>query len=74
MGKAGHALLRFRPWGIPTLLVQGGASPVFLRSAVELLHAALPGSRVASLPGQGHVAMASAPTEFLRAVLGFLEE
>ncbi len=65
---------RFRPWGIPTLLVSGSLSPRFLRTGVDLLHAALAGSRVAVLHGQGHVAMASAPAEFLRAVLAFLEE
>ncbi len=65
---------RFSPWGIPTLLVRGSLSPRFLRSAIDMLHGALAGSRVALLHGQGHVAMASAPADFLRAVLGFLEE
>ncbi len=65
---------RFTPWSIPTLLIQGSLSPRFLRSAVDMLHAALAGSRVALLRGQGHVAMASAPEEFVQAVVGVLGE
>jgi pimeloyl-ACP methyl ester carboxylesterase len=63
---------RFRAWRVPTLLVEGAASPRFLRTAVGLLHEALPGSLVASIDGESHVAMASAPGKFLQAVLPFL--
>jgi pimeloyl-ACP methyl ester carboxylesterase len=56
----------------PTLLLLGGESPPFARKATEVLHAALPDSRVVVLPGQQHVAIDTAPETFLREVLGFL--
>ena len=63
---------RFAEMRAPTLLLQGGASPGFFRAAIATLHAALPASRVAVLPGQQHVAMDTAPELFLREVLDFL--
>jgi pimeloyl-ACP methyl ester carboxylesterase len=57
----------------PTLLMVGGDSPPFAHEAAALLHAALPRSRVCVLPGQGHVAMNTAPDLFVREVLAFLD-
>jgi pimeloyl-ACP methyl ester carboxylesterase len=57
----------------PTLLLLGGDSRDFEKKGVELLSAALPNSRVAAMPGQGHIAMYTAPDLFLREVLAFLE-
>jgi pimeloyl-ACP methyl ester carboxylesterase len=64
-----------RFWGlaVPTLLLVGGDSPPSLTKPAERLAAALPNSRVAVMPGQGHVAMSTAPELFLREVLGFLD-
>jgi len=51
---------------IPTLLLTGGESPLFLKASVEAVNAALPNSRIAVIPGQGHIAMSTAPELFLR--------
>jgi pimeloyl-ACP methyl ester carboxylesterase len=64
---------RFRHLEVPTLLLVGGDSPPSLTKPTERLAAALPNSRIAVMPGQGHVAMSTAPDLFLREVLGFLE-
>ena len=63
---------RFEDLRVPTLLLQGGDSPEFLKGGVEALAAALPESRLAVLPGQQHIAMYTAPDLFLRVVLDFL--
>ena len=63
---------RFRELNIPTLLLLGGDSPPFLKKATELVHQALPNSRVAVMPGQQHTAMNTAPRLFTTEVLGFL--
>jgi len=65
---------RFAGLRTPTLLLLGGDSPPVFRQAIDVLHAALPNSRVAVLPGQQHIAMDTAPELFLREVLGFLQE
>lgn len=64
---------RFRGLAVPTLLLLGEASPPMLRKPTERLGATLPNSRVVIMPGQGHVAMTTAPELFLREVIGFLE-
>lgn len=58
----------------PTLLLLGGNSPDTIKDGTSALHAALPNSQIAVLPGQEHIAMYSAPDLFLREVLGFLLE
>lgn len=58
----------------PTLLLQGGDSPALLTQATELLHTALPNSRIVVLPGQQHLAMYTAPALLAREVLAFLRE
>jgi pimeloyl-ACP methyl ester carboxylesterase len=64
---------RFRHFVVPTLLLLGEHSPAFLKKATEGLAEVLPNSRVVVLPGQGHIAMTTAPELFLREVMGFLE-
>jgi pimeloyl-ACP methyl ester carboxylesterase len=59
---------------MPTLLVLGGQSTPFYRAATEILHTALPHSRVAILPGQRHEGVITAPTLFLREIMNFLLE
>jgi pimeloyl-ACP methyl ester carboxylesterase len=59
---------------VPSLLLLGGESPNYRKTAVERLHAALPNSRIAVMPGQQHIAMSTAPELFLRKVFDFLAE
>ena len=56
----------------PTLLLVGEISPVELTAPAMALSDALPDSRVHILPGQGHVAMTTAPELFLDAIAEFL--
>ena len=59
---------------VPTLLILGGDSPDYFREAVVRLHAALPNSRVHVMPGQRHIAMDTAPDEFVEAIMAFASE
>lgn len=63
---------RFRRIQTPTLLVVGGDSPLFRRTDAETLHAVLPNSRIAVLPGQRHRAMEDAPDLFAQEIISFL--
>ena len=65
---------RFRAWSIPTLLLLGGESPPVYRAGIERMQAILPGSTIAVLEGQGHMAMKTAPKLFVREILEFLKE
>ena len=56
---------------MPVLLLLGSESLPHLQAATEALGAALPDSRIGKLPGQGHVAMDTAPQLFLTRVLEF---
>jgi pimeloyl-ACP methyl ester carboxylesterase len=57
---------------VPTLFLIGSRSPAYLHAATVTASAAVAGSQVASLLGQGHVAMATGPHLFLEKVLPFL--
>ena len=63
---------RVRGIQAPVLLLLGGASPPFFRSALERVQAAVPRSELVVLPGQQHVAMDTAPELFAREVIAFL--
>jgi len=63
---------KLRNMKTPTLLLQGGDSPAFLKAAVNMLNGQLPDSRIVVMPGQQHAAMNTAPDLFLQDVLGFL--
>ncbi len=65
---------RFRTWSIPTLLLLGGESPPVYRAGIERMQAMLPGSTIAVLEGQGHMAMKTAPKLFAREILEFLKD
>jgi pimeloyl-ACP methyl ester carboxylesterase len=65
---------RFRAWNIPTLLLLGGDSPPVYRAGIERMQAILPGSTIAVLEGQGHMAMRTAPKLFVQRVVEFLKE
>jgi pimeloyl-ACP methyl ester carboxylesterase len=58
---------------VPTLFLIGGRSPVFLQEATRMASAAVAGSRIIPLPGQGHSAMSTAPALFLEKVIGFFD-
>ncbi len=63
---------RFGTLPVPTLLLTGEKSSDLLAVPTRALHAALPNSRLAVLPGQQHIAMYTAPELFARAVIDFL--
>ncbi|HLF72349.1 MAG TPA: alpha/beta hydrolase [Dehalococcoidia bacterium] len=57
---------------MPVLLLVGGESPSWMRRGVAEFAAALPNSRLAELPGQGHNAIFGAPEMVAREVNAFL--
>jgi pimeloyl-ACP methyl ester carboxylesterase len=63
---------RFKDLHTPTLLLGGGDSPDFIKEGTEVVATALPNSRIAVMPGQGHIAMYTVPDIFLQEVLTFL--
>jgi pimeloyl-ACP methyl ester carboxylesterase len=65
---APHRFIRF---SIPTLLLLGGNSPQVFKSGIEIVAAALPGSRTTILQGQQHNAMDTAPDLFVRTIVEF---
>jgi pimeloyl-ACP methyl ester carboxylesterase len=65
---------RFRELHVPTLLLLGGESPAFMKRATEVIHEALPNSRIAVMPGQQHIAMNTAPDLFAGEVIKFLQQ
>lgn len=58
--------------GTSTLLLLGEESPDWAREGTERIRAALPDARVAVLPGQGHVAIMTAPELVAGEIAGFL--
>jgi pimeloyl-ACP methyl ester carboxylesterase len=64
---------RFAALRVPTLLLQGGDSPAYMRQATATVDAVLPNSRIVILPDQRHVAMDTAPELFISEVLSFLK-
>src|SRR5713226_5846844 len=64
---------RFRGMTIPTLLLLGSESPSYARKGTAAIAAALPDARIIRMPGQGHVAMMTAPDLFTSVVIRFLE-
>ena len=63
---------RFRGVDVPTLYLLGGASPPHMHRATHAAAEALPNAQTVVLPGQGHVAMDTAPDLFLEEVMRFL--
>jgi pimeloyl-ACP methyl ester carboxylesterase len=57
----------------PTLLLVGAHSPPHERESAEGLVRALPDARIVELPGQGQLAMYTAPQLFVQEVARFLE-
>jgi pimeloyl-ACP methyl ester carboxylesterase len=67
----GLDLSRLEGLSVPTLLLLGGDSPASFREAIATLDAAIPNSRVHVMPGQKHIAMDTAPAEFVEAIVTF---
>jgi pimeloyl-ACP methyl ester carboxylesterase len=65
---------RFKRVTAPTLLLYGDASPGFFRAATEMVHDAIPSSKIVVMAGQQHTAMDTATELFARDVLDFLED
>jgi pimeloyl-ACP methyl ester carboxylesterase len=65
---------RFRDLTTPTLLLLGEESPDWAHEGTEQIRAALPDARVASLRGQGHAAIMTAPELVADEVARFLSE
>jgi pimeloyl-ACP methyl ester carboxylesterase len=63
---------RFAPLRVPVLFLHGDCSPSYMQESTRLVAAAIAGSRVELLFGQGHGAMTVAPKLFLGKVLPFL--
>jgi len=57
---------------VPALFVVGSLSPAYMHEATTMASAALAGSQVVSLRGQGHAAMSTGPRVFLDKALPFL--
>jgi pimeloyl-ACP methyl ester carboxylesterase len=64
---------RFAGLEVPTLLLIGGDSPAVFEEAEKAAAEALSNSRIVVMPGQGHVAIDTAPDLFTTEVLRFLE-
>lgn len=55
----------------PALLLSGGATDPHLRRSTEMVHHALPGSRVEVMEGEGHIAMNTSPDRFVEIVTAY---
>jgi pimeloyl-ACP methyl ester carboxylesterase len=66
-----HDLIR--SYTVPTLLIIGGASDAFLTRPSEILSDLLPNSTTVVIPGQKHLAMSTAPEQFIQTLLDFLQ-
>ena len=69
--KLSRRLHRIR---VPTLVVWGQEDRLFPLAHARAFQEAIPGARLAVLPGCGHVPPLDRPEEFVRAVTAFLEE
>lgn len=56
----------------PTLIIKGGESDILSGESAEKLQGAIPGSRLAVVPGAGHSVMGDNPSAFVAAVRPFL--
>lgn len=63
---------RFTHMGVPTLLLVGGDSPPGMRATIDMVHAALPDSRIAELAGEQHIAHRTAPRLLASKIAAFV--
>ena len=59
-GKPGALSVAGRRWQTPTLVIDGGASPGWIRNSARTLAQILPNGEAATLEGQDHGAASSA--------------
>jgi 3-oxoadipate enol-lactonase len=59
---------------VPTLVVVGEEDAVTPPALAEAMHRAIPGSRLALIPGAGHLAPMECPGPFTSVLLGFLRD
>jgi pimeloyl-ACP methyl ester carboxylesterase len=64
---------RFGDLGVPTLVLEGGDSPAFLKAADKAVDETLPNCRIVVMPEQGHAAMDTGTDLFTTEVLRFVE-
>lgn len=64
-------LVKLRAVRTPTLLLLGSESPRYFSEAIRELNHAIPNSRVHVLEGQQHIAMDTAPDDFVAIVRSF---
>jgi pimeloyl-ACP methyl ester carboxylesterase len=57
---------------VPTLVVVGDEDALTPVAEARAMHAAIPGSRLAVIPGAGHVSNVERPAEFNRILRDFL--
>jgi len=57
----------------PTLIIKGGESDILSAESADKLQAAIPGSRVAVVPGAGHSVMGDNPAAFVAVTRAFIE-
>jgi pimeloyl-ACP methyl ester carboxylesterase len=69
LGHYKYSAESFRSIRVPTTLFVGGDSPPFFKTMVSEVQAAIPNSKVVELPGQGHIAMRTAPDMFAEQVV-----
>lgn len=72
MVDAGLPIERYGSVSVPTLVLVGTETPEEDVLAMHQLHGVMPDSRVAELPGQGHMAHLGAPELLANEVAGFL--
>ena len=58
----------------PTLVVAGDEDKITPPDTLREIHAAIPGARLAVIPGAGHVPPVETPDEFVSVLRGFLDE
>lgn len=72
--RYGVDLSRLRTLSVPTLLLLGGESPAAFAEATARFNAAIANSRVRELVGQRHIAMDTAPEQFVDAIISFARD
>ena len=59
---------RYRNISVPTVLLRGAQSPPSLHVGVELVHDAIAGARVVTMPGVDHEAVTTGPEVLIAAL------
>jgi len=65
---------QFETLYLPTLLLTASDTHPLFQDAIDMLHKSLPVSRVFSFEGHGHEVMITAPEQFVKEVVAFINE